>query len=224
MTTGPARRPQAILFDLDNTLCNFVEAKQAACKAVIDMVAAGSADDLFAYFLRPVHGFENPAHIRDYLVDINWFSEDFFPEITERYEDVKIRHIRQYEGVTMTLEKIASLGIRMAVVTDAQTSQAEKRLKKAEIEHFFPVLVTPEISGKRKPSHDSFLLALQCLGTTTRETWVVGDSVRREIIPGNELGMTTVHAAYGDWMDFRDPGGVPGHTIWSFTELLDLLV
>ena len=33
--------PGAILFDLDNTLCTFVDAKQAACNAVVELIGTG---------------------------------------------------------------------------------------------------------------------------------------------------------------------------------------
>ncbi len=61
--------PGAILFDLDNTLCTFVDAKRAACDAVITEIGTGDREELFSYFLRPVHNFEDLAHISDYLID-----------------------------------------------------------------------------------------------------------------------------------------------------------
>ena len=54
------------------------------------------------------------------------------------------------------------------------------------------------MSGKAKPSPEPFLLVMQLLGVSANETMLVGDSIRRDIVPAKALGMIAVHAAYGD--------------------------
>ncbi|HWQ65947.1 MAG TPA: HAD family hydrolase [Methanospirillum sp.] len=214
--------PHAILFDLDNTLCTFVDAKQTACQAVIRVTGSGSADDLFRYFLRPVHNFEDTAHISDYFKDLGMNNPDLEHIAKETYEQVKLDALSLYPHVKETLEFITQAAIPIAVVTDADWSHAKKRMDKLKISNFFPVLITQDIAGRRKPDHKPFHMALEALEVKAEQSWIVGDSLRREMAPGIELGMTTVFAKYGDWIGVDIPEIKPRYTLNQFHHLLSL--
>jgi putative hydrolase of the HAD superfamily len=214
---------QAVIFDMDNTLLKFVEAKKLACKKVIEHVGCGDEMDLFRYFLRNIHGFEHHDNVRDYLNDNGVRDESTCLEACTIYDTVKLDSIVLYPGVTETLELLRSHAIRMAVVTDAESRQATARLNKLNIEHFFDCVITPDISGVRKPNPTSFTMALDRLQASPEKTWVVGDSLRREIEPGNALGMTTVHAEYGDWIGIPAPSIQPDFSLQAFHELASLM-
>ncbi len=208
------------LFDMDNTLYNFVDAKIAACRCAVERIGTGGEMELFRYFLRDIHGFEHHGNIRDFMEDRGVRDSAAFEEACRAYEDVKLASITPYPGVLATLETLKNAGVKMAVVTDAESSQAFKRLEKVEIRRYFESVITPDISGKRKPAHDSFLMALDELGSLPGNAWVVGDSLKREIEPGNHLGMTTVHAIYGDWTGIPYPSISPDYVLHSFPDLL----
>ena len=218
-----AQRPRAVLFDMDNTLYNFVDAKIAACTRVVELFGLTDGMALFRYFLRNVHGFEHHDNIRDYLADLSLGDEDQFTEACRVYEEVKLEEIRPYPALTETLELIRDAGIAMGVVTDAESSQAKKRLAKIGIDRFFQCVVCADHSGRRKPAHDSFLLALSLLSVSPGEAWLVGDSLRREVAPGKEIGMITVHAKYGDWIGAPAPSIVPDYVLQELAELPGLL-
>ncbi len=222
MDTDRSQVPKAILFDLDNTLCTFVDAKRAACDAVIELTGTGSAEDLFSYFLRPKYNFEDHAHITDYLQDIGIYSKNLAEEAGEIYDTVKLDTITLYPGVPETLDILTESGVEIAVVTDAASTQAELRMHRLGIDSQFPVLVTPDRSGQRKPNHASFLMAMDQVQSKPSETWVVGDSLRREIAPGLELGLTTVFAQYGDWLQIEMPEIKPHHVLDRFEDLMNL--
>ena len=71
-------------------------------------------------------------------------------------------------------------------------------MKKAGLEEFFDAVITKDMSGKAKPSPEPFLLAMKKPGVNASETMLVGDSIRRDIVPAKALGMLAVHAVYGD--------------------------
>ncbi|MFH0968789.1 MAG: HAD-IA family hydrolase [Methanobacteriota archaeon] len=214
--------PGAILFDLDNTLCTFVDAKRAACDAVIAELGTGDREELFSYFLRPVHNFEDPAHISDYLIDIGAYSSVQKKKSEEIFTRVKIDHIGLYPGVIQVLDILVQEGIQIAIVTDAHSTNARIRMKRLNIDHYFPVFITPDISGQRKPDHTPFLMAMNQLHASPDTTWVVGDSLRREIQPGRELGLTTIYARYGDWIMADNPEIKPHYTLEQFCDLMNI--
>lgn len=43
---------KSILFDMDNTLFDFIEAKHAACNAIVEYLGLKESRELFNYFLR----------------------------------------------------------------------------------------------------------------------------------------------------------------------------
>jgi len=184
---------------MDNTLFDFVEAKLIACAAVIAYVRVPVEPEvLLRYFLRPAHGFESHENIRDFLHDNNRYSETAFTLCCAIYEDEKIAAIKPYPHVAETLSALRDRGLKLGVVTDAHNGNALKRLKKAGLEEFFDAVITMDMHGKAKPSLEPFLLGMQLLGVSANETMLVGDSIRRDIVPAKALGMLAVHAVYGD--------------------------
>ncbi|MCK9307465.1 MAG: HAD family hydrolase [Methanoculleus sp.] len=190
---------EAVLCDMDNTLFDLVGAKREACRCVVDYLGTGDPETLFSQFLRGIHGFEDYANIRDYLEDLGVYEPETFEVCCRTYEDVKLDRVTAYPGVEETLRCLADAGIGLAVATDAESFQARRRLEKTGLIDHFEVVVTPEISGRRKPEPDSLLYALRQLDTAPAKAMMVGDSLVRDIAPGRQLGMVTAFAAYGDW-------------------------
>jgi putative hydrolase of the HAD superfamily len=114
------------------------------------------------------------------------------------YDEEKIAAIKPYPHVAETLPALRDRGLKLAVVTDAHYGNALKRLKKAGLEEFFDAVITMDMHGKAKPSPEPFLPGMKMLGVTAKETMLVGDSIRRDIVPAKALGMLAVHAVYGD--------------------------
>ncbi len=190
---------EAVLCDMDNTLFDLVGAKREACRCVVDYLGTGDPETLFLQFLRGVHGFEDHANIRDYLEELGAYQPGTFEVCCRTYEDVKLDLVEAYPGVEETLRCLADAGIGLAIATDAESFQARRRLDKTGLTEYFEVVVTPEVSGRRKPEPDSLLYALRRLDTAPAKAVMVGDSLVRDIAPARHLGMVTAFAAYGDW-------------------------
>jgi putative hydrolase of the HAD superfamily len=216
-------KPKAVIFDMDNTLFDFVEAKMRSCKAVIDYIGKGDDKELLSYFLRWRHGFESHENIADYMRDIGVYSEQTFKECCRIYDDVKLSTIKPYPHVRETLARLREMGLRLAVVTDALNGHAVSRLRKAGLIDFFDVVISADMTGKRKPEPDSIKLALRKLNARPEEAVLVGDSINRDIKAGKRLGMVTVYAAYGDRNFFEDKIGEADFTINDIREVLGIL-
>ncbi|NMA89102.1 MAG: HAD-IA family hydrolase, partial [Methanoculleus bourgensis] len=190
---------ETVVCDMDNTLFDLVGAKLEACRCVVDYLGAGDPEALFLQFLNGVYGFEDHRNIRDYLEALGVYQPRTFEVCCRTYEGVKLDLVEPYPGVEETLRCLQDAGIRLAVATDAESVQADRRLRKTGLIDFFEVVVTPEVSGRRKPEPDSLLYALRRLDAVPEEAMMVGDSPRRDIAPGRQLGMVTAFASYGDW-------------------------
>lgn len=202
----PPKPVQAILFDMDNTLFDLVGAQKAACQAVTRSLGVMEENQLFPYFLRPVHGFESHENILDFMQDRGIPVPGSYDRVRRIYEQEKIRAITPYPGVVDTLTHIQDQGLPMGIVTDAHSRDAVMRLEKAGLLPFFSCMVTYDLVRVKKPAHEPFIVALDMLESTADDVLLVGDSPRRDIEPGKILGIRTVYARYGDcFSDDRSP-------------------
>jgi len=151
------------------------------------------------------------------------YSKERFEECCKIYEEVKLGNIKPYPYVRETLEKLKEMGLKLAVVTDACNGNAIARLQKTNLLHFFDVVVSADMTGKRKPEPDSIKLALDKLGVKAEEAIIVGDSIRRDVEAGRKIRMVTVYAAYGDRNFFEREGREADFVIYCMGELMGVL-
>jgi putative hydrolase of the HAD superfamily len=211
---------------MDNTLFDFVEAKIRACRAVTDCLEiehSPERKDLLEYFVKGGKGIENLENIADYLKDRGLFNQNTFDKCSEVYMKTKIENIIPYDGVEDTLQKLKAMNLKLAVVTDADIDNARLRLKITSIMNFFDQVVPIEYTGKKKPEPDSIQFALNLLNVEPNEAVLVGDSLRRDIEPGRNLGMITVYAAYGDKNFFEEKKGTADYLINEISELIAII-
>jgi putative hydrolase of the HAD superfamily len=214
----------ALLFDMDNTLFDLVQAQIDACQAVVQHLGRDKGKDLFSYFLSPDHGFESHENIRQYMNERNIPLENTFRKACQVYETVKLQQITPYEGATETLRLLRERGYSMGIVTDAHSRDATLRLEKTGLLQFFCCMVSYDMVKVKKPACDPFLLALDMMKTSPSDAVLIGDSPRRDIEPGRHLGIRTVYARYGDRFS-HDRTNIPADFIIdSLPELPEILL
>lgn len=196
-----------VLFDMDNTLFDLVAAQVASCHEVARFFGRDDGDDLFSYFLQPVHGFESYGNIRQYMEERQIPADGTFEAACRIYEAEKLRNIVPYHGVEETLCSLCDRDIPMCIVTDAHSRDATLRLQKIGLLPYFTAMVSFDMVGEKKPGHGPFTTALDMMKADPGDVLFVGDSIRRDIVPCSELGIRTVYARYGD----RFSSGRPGH-------------
>lgn len=194
---------KAVLFDMDNTLFDFVAVKLIACREILhylgDRNFKKDPAELFRYFLRGTYGFEDYENIRDYMQERQLFTAQGYMDCCEIYDREKLQNLKLYPGVRDTLEELKNLGLRLAIITDADRYHACARLTKVGLMDSFELLVSADMTGTKKPDPAHFLFALDALGLKPEESLVVGDSIKRDITPARRLGLKTAYASYGDW-------------------------
>ncbi|MDD5141941.1 HAD family hydrolase [Methanoregula sp.] len=208
-----------LLFDMDNTLFDLVEAQGTSCHAVARFLGHDDGDKLFSYFLHPVHGFESHANIRQYMEDRRIPLDGAFPAACRVYESVKLNAIRPYPGVVETLQHLSDEGYPMCIVTDAHSRDATLRLEKTGMLRYFTSLVSFDLVQEKKPGSGPFLTALEMMQVSPLDVLLIGDSIRRDIEPCTRLGIRTVYARYGDRFSADRQGRGADYAIDSMSEL-----
>ncbi len=218
---------KAMIFDMDNTLFDFVAAKLEACREILSFIGREKGDiaeellELFRYFLRGAYGFEDYENIRDYMQERNLFTAKGYSECCEIYERGKLQNLELYPGVRYTLDKLKDLGLKLVIITDADSHHTLARLTRVGLLNYFDFFVAADMIGAKKPDPAHFLFVLEALAIKPEEILVVGDSIRRDIAPAHKLGLKTAYASYGDWRPLEETDQCFDFKLNTFSDLLE---
>jgi len=195
---------KAVLFDLDNTLVDFMRMKEACSGAAISaMVEAGlpMEEDRARKLLFEMYGkvgIENQNIFEKFLrkamgsVDYKVLASG-----VAAYRRVKGGHLVPYPHVMETLIKLKQKGLLLGIVSDAPRMQAWLRLAEMNLIEFFDIVIALEDTGRLKPSKLPFRAAIRKVKLRPEEILFVGDNPERDIKGAKSVGMMTALASYG---------------------------
>jgi len=216
---------KAVIFDLDNTLVDFMGMKrQAVTAAITSMIDAGltlTQTEVQARIdaIYKERGIEFQNVFDQLLYDI--FQKVDYKILSAgiiAYRRAREAALVPYPHVTMTLVELVKRGIHLAVVSDAPGREAWLRLCYLNFHHLFDHVVTFEDTGQHKPSPAPFLRALELLRVKPQETLMVGDWPERDMVGAAKVGITTVFARYGDTF-----GTVESNATYDVNDVAELL-
>ena len=233
-------QPQAIIFDLDDTLIDDSTSVEPSwrlvCLEVSQQVADIQPDTLYAAVTRVREAFwadPEQAQVgrRDIIAANNHIAYSALISlgydlpgcarfISERYRDVHTKTADIYPDVRASLDRLLSAGVKLALITNGHIAS-----QRAKIEHFDLIDYFERIEiGNEFSTDDSrstyFQAVIPELMATLNTTWVVSHNLDRDIRSAQEAGLS------GIWID-RSRAGLPADTavmpdriIHSLTELL----
>ena len=204
---------KAIIFDLDNTLLDFMKMKQFAVKAAITaMNEAGlniNEDQAYRdiFKLYESKGWENQQVFDDFLMqNFGKVSNKILAAGIVSYRRAREATLLVYPNVNKTLIELIKMGIQLAVVSDAPSREAWMRLYYLNLHHVFDPVLTYDDSGAHKPSPKPFEMALDILNVNSNEALMIGDWPDRDVVGASQIGMKTIFARYGDTFGTVDSG------------------
>ena len=134
---------RAILFDLDNTLVDFIRMKEESCKAAVKaMVASGlrmNEGQAFELLMKTYFdvGIESDRAFSEFLRSIDQFDHKILASGINTYLKTKNKFLKPYPNVKLILGKLKRKGIFLSIVTDAPKTKAYQRLLGLGIEPYF---------------------------------------------------------------------------------------
>lgn len=195
----------AVIFDLDNTLVDFMAMKRQAVDAAIGaMMDAGMklTHEQIKTHIDKIYNeqgieyqkvFDQLLHELLGYVDFRILSAGIIA-----YRRAREAALKPYPHVTATLMKLVKSNVKLAVVSDAPAREAWLRLCYMNFHHIFDVVVTFDDTGERKPSPKPFQMALSKLNVQPHEAIMIGDWAERDMVGAKNVGMVTAFARYGD--------------------------
>ncbi|MFH1544836.1 MAG: TIGR02253 family HAD-type hydrolase [archaeon] len=195
---------KAVLFDLDNTLIDFMTMKRKSCEAAINaMIDSGlklkkekAIEILFDLFKS--HGIEDQTIFQKFLKKtVGGIDYKILAKGIAAYRRKQVGYLMPYPDVESTLKELRKKGLKLGIVSDAPKLKAWLRLAEMDLTDYFDLVIALDDTGKRKPHLLPFDTAIKRLGLKAEEIMFVGDNPKRDIFGAKKAGMKTCLAKYG---------------------------
>ena len=219
---------RAVFFDLDNTLIDFMQMKEKACRAAVEaMIQAGLRMDREAAYSRLMEvyfevGIESDKGFTRFLEMQGQFKHKILAAAINAYLNVKNNYLKAYPHTKQTLQALRNAGVTLVVVSDAPKTKAYQRLLAMNMDSYFDFVVGYEDTKQKKRGGTPLRLAIEKLKEKmpkieNDQILMVGDSIDRDIHPAKKLGLNTALAKYGQ----REYG--KGKADYELTDIRDVL-
>ena len=219
---------KAIIFDLDNTLVDFMLLKRAAVDAAINAIIDAGLNVTFEKAKERINSIYDAEGI-EYQQVFDHMLKEILGKVDYKimsagivsYRKAREAALKPYPLVLPTLIELMKMGLKLAVVSDAPSKEAWLRLSYINFQHFFDVVITYDETRERKPSPVPFNMALKELDLKADECLMIGDWAERDMVGAKSVGMKTVFARYGDTFNTVNPES--DYDIDSISELVEII-
>ena len=219
---------QAVIFDLDNTLLDFMNMKiKAVESAVHGMIEAGlqMEKDLAKNTIFKIYeekGWEYQEVFDDFIQrKLGKIDYKILASGIVSYRKAREASLILYPNVNSTLITLSKWGLKLGVVSDAPSREAWMRICSVNLHHIFDAIVTFHDTGMHKPSPEPFEKISSLLKVPPKNSLIVGDWPERDVIGAKKLGMKTVFAKYGDVFDTKNSGA--DYDVMDVKEILSII-
>ena len=219
---------KAVIFDLDNTLLDFMNMKKKAVEAALHgMIEAGlqidreeAAKRIFSIY--EVKGWEYQEVFDDFIQkELGKIDYKILASGIVAYRKAREASLILYPNVNSTLITLSKWGLKLGVVSDAPSREAWMRICSVNLHHIFDAIVTFHDTGMHKPSPEPFEKISSLLKVPPENSLMVGDWPERDVIGAKKLGMKTVFAKYGDVFDTKYSGA--DYDVMDVKEILSII-
>jgi putative hydrolase of the HAD superfamily len=146
--------------------------------------------------------------------------DDLAIRIADRFTAYREEEMFVFPGAHDAIDALKARGVKLALVTNGAAGTQRAKVERFALTHRFDHIQIEGEHGFGKPDERAYLHAMQALGVTAPETWMVGDNLEWEVEVPQRLGI------YAIWIDVHGEGlpaastVKPDRIIRSLTELL----
>jgi putative hydrolase of the HAD superfamily len=239
--------PQAILFDLDDTLIHAYGSAEAAWLLVTQELAEELAPLAPAEVANAIGDFArnfwaDPERHRLWRVRLRDARREIVARsfagladkghpvppgevvdrLADRFSSYREEQLRLFPDTHTVIDALKLRGTRLALVTNGASEAQRTKIDRFDLAGRFDHI---QIEGEHafgKPDERAYLHALRELGVDAQDAWMVGDNLEWEVAAPQRLGIFAI------WFDGaakglpQDTHIRPNHIVASLSELLQL--
>lgn len=198
---------QAVLFDKDGTLFEYVEPFEriwqrrlaqrgfhATAEEIINVFVTATKD-LVGENREDYRNFEEYRNIWMQIclraLEEMGFEGDSQEAAAAMWYALVVEKSRPHPDTRRTLEALRSKGLKLGLVSNYNITLTEA-LRGYGLDTFFDAIVPSALVGREKPDGDIFTYALSILGVTPDQALFVGDSYEKDIVGARSVGIDAV--------------------------------
>jgi phosphoglycolate phosphatase len=201
-----------VLFDLDGTLLDTVDAISAALNQAL---AEYSLGPLPVAEVRVMIGRGGPMLIERALARLATVMDAsaqaaLMERYFQHYERIEVgaeHSARVYQGAGECLQQLHHLGLRLAVVTNKQKHLAAALLGRLGLAEWIEVLIGGDSCARRKPDPQPLLMACEAMQLQPAQALMIGDSVN-DVLAARAAAIPVICVPYG-YNEGNDPRLLP---------------
>lgn len=182
------RRPEAILFDNDLTLCDTFPSIFGGFNHALSLVGIKASEDV----IRDLMGVTLRVGYQKLLKDQDL---ELLIKAHNEFQVANPHLITSFKNTRWAINRLHSVGIKIGVVTNRYGELLYRMLRDAGIYGQLGAIVTNHDVDNPKPHPEHALKALKILGAKPENSWIVGDD-DVDITCGRDAGLTTVGAMW----------------------------
>ena len=134
-------------------------------------------------------------------------GDDLASRIADRFTTFREQEMFVFPGAHDAIDALKARGVKLALVTNGAADTQRAKVERFALTHRFDHIQIEGEHGFGKPEARAYLHAMQALGVTAPETWMVGDNLEWEVEAPQRLGI------YAIWMDVHGQGLPAGSTV-----------
>lgn len=229
---------KAILFDLDNTLCNTSQTKESVFTKVHDECPKLKELPLEAFlqfilkereeYLERSHGLQTYSRIEVWQKVMSKSSVSLsvkeLKEIIDKYWEYSVSDLKLFDDVKEVLEKIVDSGLVSTLLTGGDFYSKANKLIHLGIDNNFKYVFTADLVKMPITSTNIYKYVAEFLKIDPENVLSVGDNPWEDIAPANKTGINSVQVMILDNYKIAQTGyEKPSYVIYKITDLLKIL-
>jgi len=153
------------------------------------------------------------------------YGPEHVDELVKFYREYNVKvhdhYIREFPEVNEVIKELATLGVKMGIVSTKQRKTIEMGLNKLDLTPYFSTVVTYHDTEKHKPDPEPIFLAMKSLNAIQEETIYVGDSTV-DILAAKNAGIKSVGVSWS--LRFEELKNLnPDYILNSMRDLLKIV-
>jgi putative hydrolase of the HAD superfamily len=190
--------PQAILFDLDETLTDRRQsiehyAEYFHCDFAHHLASTAVSTIATALLTADVRGYRPRDEVlRDFSQRLPWRTVPDVSRLRRHWETCFPRSVVAHAGLKETLSALHARGIHLGIVTNGEVQFQEPKITQLAIACYLSTVVISEAVQVQKPDPRIFAHALAKLGCTAVHTWFVGDHPINDVLGAAAVGLRPI--------------------------------
>lgn len=196
-----------VFFDLDHTLWDFERNSALTFHKILSESDVGVDLDNFLKAYIPINlkfwkwyreGKINKEELRYQRLKTTFdtLGHGVVDELIHNLANQYIAHLSSYNHLFPNAVEVLSYlrpKYKIHIITNGFQEIQDKKLRNANIAHFFDQVINSEMAGAKKPDPLIFQLALKRANAVPQKSIMIGDSVEADIIGAKTMGLYVLH-------------------------------